>query len=186
LSWRSGEQTKTATLHQVKTESKDELGQLSWAYDLGVRAWRSSAAEATSPEKITLHWGPGRALAESLQIVPKFIAMTAVVLYRLVTFNVPLSSVGGPIMLYQIASKSAEAGLDAFLSMMAIISINLGLMNLLPIPILDGFHLFAAIWEGIRRKPIPTRAREVANWVGLAMLLALMVLVFKNDLTRTP
>ena len=64
------------------------------------------------------------------------------------------------------------------------ISINLGLMNLLPIPILDGFHLFAAVWEGVRRRPIPMRAREIANMVGLAMLLLLMAMVFKNDIMR--
>jgi regulator of sigma E protease len=57
-------------------------------------------------------------------------------------------------------------------------------MNLLPIPVLDGFHLIAALWEGVRRRPIPVRAREIANMIGLAMLIVLMVLVFKNDLTR--
>jgi regulator of sigma E protease len=87
-------------------------------------------------------------------------------------------------MLYQIASKSAEEGLDSFLNAMAVISINLGLMNLLPIPILDGFQLFASVWEWVRRRPIPARAREIANMVGLAMLLLLMAMVFKNDIMR--
>jgi len=67
---------------------------------------------------------------------------------------------------------------------MAVISINLGLMNLLPIPILDGFQLFASLWEWVRRRPIPARAREIANMVGLAMLLLLMAMVFKNDIMR--
>jgi regulator of sigma E protease len=87
-------------------------------------------------------------------------------------------------MLFQVAARSAEAGYEVFLKNMALVSVNLGLVNLLPIPILDGFGLLAALWEGIRRRPIPVRAREIANIVGLAMLALLVVLVFKNDITK--
>ena len=87
-------------------------------------------------------------------------------------------------MLFQVASKSAELGVETFIGNMALVSVNLGLVNLLPIPVLDGFALLAALWEGIRRRPIPIKAREYANLVGLAMLAVLMVLVFKNDITR--
>jgi regulator of sigma E protease len=97
---------------------------------------------------------------------------------------VPLNTVGGPIMMYQLAGKSAEQGLDSFLNLMAIISINLGVMNLLPIPVLDGFHLLSAAWEGVRRRPIPVRVREVANMVGLALLIMLMLLAVTNDVMR--
>jgi regulator of sigma E protease len=86
--------------------------------------------------------------------------------------------------MYQLASKSAEQGLDSFLHLMAVISINLGVMNLLPIPILDGFHLLSAFWEGIRRRPIPVRVREVANVIGLILLVALMGMALFNDVTR--
>ena len=77
------------------------------------------------------------------------------------------------------APERAEAGLDVFMSSMAILSVNLGLMNLLPIPVLDGFALLAAIWEGIRRRPIPTRAREYANMVGLAMLMLAVIVTVR-------
>jgi regulator of sigma E protease len=87
-------------------------------------------------------------------------------------------------MMYQLAARSAEQGWDQFLHLMAVISINLGIMNLLPIPILDGFHLLAAGWEAVRRRPIPVRAREVANMFGLALLIALMVFAAYNDITR--
>jgi regulator of sigma E protease len=119
-----------------------------------------------------------------MRVVPEIIKKTAQVLGYLVTGRVPFKSVGGPIMLYQIASKSAEEGMESYLSAMAVISVNLGLMNLIPIPVLDGFQLIAAIWEAVRRRPIPARAREVANMIGLAMLIVLMVMVFKNDLMR--
>ncbi|MFY2562029.1 site-2 protease family protein, partial [Corallococcus terminator] len=115
---------------------------------------------------------------------PKIVGQMVKVLGGLITRDVPLSTVGGPIMMYQLAARSAEQGLDSFLNLMAIISINLGVMNLLPIPVLDGFALLSAAWEGIRRRPIPVRVREAANMVGLALLILLMLLVFTNDITR--
>src|SRR5215470_16751229 len=185
LSWRSGVEEKVAQLRQTKLELKDdELGQSAENYDLGIRQVAISAAEELSAEKVKIRLGVREALATSLRIVPEIIKKTAQVIGQLVTGRVPFKSVGGPIMLYQIASKSAEEGLDSFLNAMAVISINLGLMNLLPIPILDGFQLFASLWEWVRRRPIPARAREIANMVGLAMLLLLMAMVFKNDIMR--
>jgi regulator of sigma E protease len=102
----------------------------------------------------------------------------------LLTQTVAFKTVGGPGMLYDIAVKSAEAGWDSFLSAMAAISVNLGVMNLIPIPVLDGFHVLASAVEAIRRKPLSLRAREYANLVGLGMLLLLMVFVLKNDVVR--
>jgi regulator of sigma E protease len=92
--------------------------------------------------------------------------------------------VGGPLAVMEIASKAADEGLEVFVQRLAVLSINLGLMNLLPIPVLDGFHLVSAGWEAIRRRPIPVRAREIANLVGLGLLALLMVLVLKNDISR--
>ena len=116
--------------------------------------------------------------------MPEGIRAIALILGKLFTRDLPLESVGGPIMLFQVASKSAEAGYEVFLKNMALVSVNLGLVNLLPIPILDGFGLLAALWEGIRRRPIPAKAREYANMIGFAMLAVLVVLVFKNDITK--
>ncbi len=185
LAWRSaaGEEQKRE-VQQAATESTDSLGQSTASFDLGLRFKSITAADELSSDKVTLRRTPGQALARALRVVPETIAATSLALGRLLIGKVPFKSVGGPIMLYQVASKSAEQGPEFFLGVMAAISVNLGLVNLLPIPILDGFHLLAAFWEGIRRRPIPMRAREIANLVGLAMLLVLMVLVFKNDLTR--
>jgi len=184
LSWRSGPVEHTAELRQTKIQSKDEFGQSSEALDLGIRSLPPSPSELLETEKVSIYMGPGEALAASMRIVPEIIKKTAQVLGYLVTGRVPFKSVGGPIMLYQIASKSAEEGMESYLSAMAVISVNLGLMNLIPIPVLDGFQLIAAIWEAVRRRPIPARAREIANMIGLAMLIVLMVMVFKNDLMR--
>ena len=95
-----------------------------------------------------------------------------------------MDSMGGPIMLFVFAGKSAEHGMTAFFKMLAVISVNLGLFNLLPIPVLDGGHLVLFAVEGIRRKPPSMRFREITNMVGMAILLLLMVLVFSNDIVR--
>lgn len=184
LGWLSQGAERTATVRQEKREQPDELGQKSAQLDLGVRPRQASTAELSEPEKVTLHMGPVEAMGQSLQIVPKIVGQMVKVLGGLFVGSVPVSTIGGPVMLYQLAGKSAEQGLDSFLNLMAVISINLGVVNLLPIPVLDGFHLLAALWEGVRRRPIPVRAREVANMVGLAMLILLMVVAFTNDITR--
>ena len=186
LRWRSGVKDTTAQLHQTLLEHKDELGHKASALQLGIIPGGSGALEKSgaTPEKVKIHRGFFEALSESARIVPVVIGKTAISIVFLFTGKVPLDSVGGPILLYQLASKSAQQGLDTYLNLMAVISINLGLVNLLPIPVLDGFQLLASIWESIRRRPIPARAREVANMVGLAMLALLMVLVFKNDIMR--
>src|SRR5712664_2106990 len=184
LTWRSGSEEKTQELRQTALAAKDEFGQVSEGFDLGIRPLPPSPTELSDVEKVSIYMGPGEALGVSLKVVPEIIRKTAQVLGYLVTGRVPFKSVGGPIMLYQIASKSAEEGIGSYLNAMAVISVNLGLINLFPIPVLDGFQLLASIWEAVRRRPIPARAREIANMIGLAMLIVLMVMVFKNDIMR--
>jgi regulator of sigma E protease len=87
-------------------------------------------------------------------------------------------------MLFQIAAQAAQEGWSSFLFKMALISVNLGLMNLLPIPVLDGGHIVATAVEAATRKPLSLRTREVANMVGILLLVFLMVFVFKNDIVR--
>ncbi|MFP2932231.1 site-2 protease family protein [Pyxidicoccus sp. 3LG] len=160
------------------------MGTASAPLALGVRNWVLTAADSPVLDEVTVHLGPGAALKQAALVVPKIVGQMVKVIGGLFVGAVPLSTVGGPIMMYQLASKSAEQGLDSFLHLMALISINLGVMNLLPIPVLDGFHLLSAAWEGIRRRPIPVRVREVANMVGLALLILLMLLAVTNDVTR--
>jgi regulator of sigma E protease len=105
-------------------------------------------------------------------------------LWKLVNREVPADSVGGPMMLFVIAAESAERGLRPYMGMMALVSVMLGLMNLLPVPVLDGGHLVMFAIEAIRRRPPSVRFREVANLVGLVLLLSLMVFAFRNDIVR--
>jgi regulator of sigma E protease len=97
---------------------------------------------------------------------------------------VPADSLGGPIMIVKMAKDSAETGIISFLSFMAIISINLGILNLLPIPVLDGGRLMFFTLEAIIRRPVSIKIREYANMVGLSILLFVMFFAFYNDIMR--
>jgi regulator of sigma E protease len=184
LTWQRGAEQRSTTVAQLKVPVKDELGNKLPVLQLGLTNGDRVPATLPPLDLVSLHMGPGEALAASLKIVPEFTRKTVLVVAMLFTGDVPLQTVGGPVMMYQMAARSAEEGWGYFLQLLAAISINLGVMNLLPIPILDGFHLVSAGWEAVRRRPIPERAREVANMVGLAMLVLLMIVVFKNDITR--
>ena len=91
---------------------------------------------------------------------------------------------GGPLRIAQLAGQTAEQGLNHFISFLAMLSVNLAIINLLPIPVLDGGHLFFLTLEGIRRRPLSLRQREVFQQIGLAIMLFIMVLVTFNDLNQ--
>jgi regulator of sigma E protease len=92
--------------------------------------------------------------------------------------------VGGPILIGQLAGESARLGLDAFLSFMALISINLAVLNLLPVPVLDGGQFLFLLAEAVVRRPLPLKLRERLTMVGLVLIVLLMGLAFSNDLRR--
>lgn len=187
LTWRSGTEVKRETVRQSNVEIHDELGRkvqvVTFGVVLGLNA-DSAIYDAPPPERTRYRLSVVDSLRESFRIVPTVIAETATNFAYLISGKVPLEMVGGPIAIYQIAKHSAAAGLDKYLINMATLSVNLGLVNLFPIPILDGFGLLAAAWEAVRRRPIPMRAREIANVIGLAMLFILMVIAFRNDIMR--
>jgi regulator of sigma E protease len=98
--------------------------------------------------------------------------------------DIAFKNVGGPGEIFQITRRAVEQGWEVYLHTMAMISINLGLINLFPVPVLDGGHIVQATIEAVRRRPLSLRAREVSNLVGLVLLLTLMVFVIKNDVVR--
>ena len=98
--------------------------------------------------------------------------------------SVPANSIGGPILIFQIYGEQAEQGFNQLIRLTALLSINLGLLNLLPIPILDGGHIFFFLIEILKGKPVSEKNRERAQKVGLFMLLSLMIFAFYNDIMR--
>lgn len=127
---------------------------------------------------------PLTALGKGLQQTYRVSELMVMGVVKIFERVVPADSLGGPIMIIQMAKDSAETGLLSFLSFMAIISINLGILNLLPIPVLDGGHLMFFTLEGIFRRPVSQRVREIANMAGLSLLVFIMFFAFYNDIMR--
>jgi regulator of sigma E protease len=105
---------------------------------------------------------------------------------KMFTGDVSVATLGGPILIGKIAGDSLSRGLIAFLSTMAILSIGLGVLNILPVPVLDGGHILLLIVEAIRRKPLSMKQLEAVQMFGLSLIGVLMLVVLKNDLTRLP
>jgi regulator of sigma E protease len=105
-------------------------------------------------------------------------------LRRIVSGDIPRSSIGGPIEIARQSHLALQRGWESFISLLVIISINLGILNLLPIPILDGGQALIFTVEGIRRGPLPLRAREWVQQVGLFLLVGLMGYAFWNDVSK--
>jgi len=141
-------------------------------------------SKALVAEEVRLSVGVGEAFSNAVGHLAEVVRLTSLGIARIVQGEISFKTVGGPIMLFQIAAQAAQEGWASFLFKMALISVNLGIMNLLPIPVLDGGHIVATAVEVVTRKPLSLRTREVANLVGILLLVFLMVFVFKNDIVR--
>lgn len=110
--------------------------------------------------------------------------MTFYVLKRLVTRKLSMKTLGGPIMIAQITGQAAKSGISNLLLFMAFLSLNLGILNLLPIPVLDGGHILFLLIEFLRGKPLGVKKMEIAQQIGLVILILLMIVVTYNDIQR--
>lgn len=121
---------------------------------------------------------PGAAVKQTADIVRS----TVVALGQVITGSRSVKELGGPLKIAEVSGQQASLGWLPFFWLMTVLSINLGFINLLPIPLLDGGHLLFYLIEGVRRKPLPPETQEWAFRTGLAALLALMIFVTFNDL----
>jgi len=112
------------------------------------------------------------------------ITLTLLGIVKMIQAVIPASELGGPILIAQLAGKQLHQGWSNLVYFIALISVNLGILNLLPIPVLDGGHLMFFTYEAIRRKPLSQRAMEMCQQVGIVLLASLMVFVFYNDIAR--
>jgi regulator of sigma E protease len=129
-------------------------------------------------------YGPFAALAPAARETWSKTALTVKFLWRMVTGDVSTKNISGPINIAQYAGLSALGGLTYFLGFMALISISLGVLNLLPIPILDGGQVLYQVAEMIKGRPLSDEAQVVGQKVGIAFLVALMGFAFYNDIAR--
>ena len=110
--------------------------------------------------------------------------MAILTIKMLTSGQASMKELGGPIMIAQLAGQTAEAGWIPFLTLMALISCNIAFINILPIPGLDGGHIFITLIEGIIRKPLTLKMRMAIQQVGMLLILMLMVTVIVNDVGR--
>jgi regulator of sigma E protease len=138
--------------------------------------------------------GPGRSLIRAsnpltavwhgLEATWGWSELTVVGIYKMIAGEISSKNIGGPLTIANISGEAGAQGMGSVLFLIAILSINLGVLNLLPIPILDGGHLLFFAIEAVIRKPLGDRQREIAQQVGLLLLVCIMVFAFWNDIER--
>lgn len=139
-----------------------------------------SRTEEVDYEKVSI----GQAFMAGLSQTWAFIYLTVMGLIKIIQRIVPASEIGGPILIAQLTGQQLSAGWINLAHFMGLLSVNLGVLNLLPIPVLDGGHLVFFSVEAILRKPLSMRTKELWQQLGLFILASLMIFVFYNDLMR--
>jgi regulator of sigma E protease len=170
----------TASVKLQKKAEKDEFKQEYVTWSLGAH----NDVNYTGGETVNHGFQPLRAVRESVSNTLEVIRVTYVAVYQLITGKLSIKTVGGPIMIFDMAGTVAKKGAATYLWFMALISINLGIFNLLPVPVLDGGHVLLSLIEAVSRRPLTMRIRMISTYAGLAFLVSMFVLVFKNDIER--
>jgi regulator of sigma E protease len=176
LTVRRGEAVIQVSGTPTKSEVKNIFGEVAdTRYMLGIA------------QKETLRYEPttvAGACRSGLEQTWFYIDLTMMSLWKIVQRVIPASQLGGPILIAQMAGEQMKAGWLNLFSFMAVLSVNLGIINLFPIPVLDGGHLLFFSIEAVRRKPLTLQVQIRLQQVGIALLASLMLLVFYNDFVR--
>lgn len=180
LTWRRGSRLMTQPFRMRRERRIDEAGEAQDHYVFGVTNWVPVRYEPPVAEDNHVLRSLGRAIDETWRLVEA----TVVSVVRLFQGRLSVKSIGGPLTVFEVAGQAARESTPDYLRVMGFISVNLGLINLLPIPILDGGHLAMFLFEAVTRRRISIRIKQVASVLGLVVLVALMVLAFTNDIER--
>ena len=140
--------------------------------------------ELSPYELRTIEPGPVQAVQMSIERNYSWSGLIFQTLWGLLTRETPASQLLGPVGIAQLSGGAAQIGFVALFTLMAMISLNLGILNLLPIPVLDGGHIFIMALEGVSRRDFSVRVKEKMLMAGFVVLMMLMVTVIYNDLTR--
>ncbi len=159
---------------ELKT-TKNIFGEDLDRYMIGVSA---------SGDVFTIDLNPYQALWESIYQTYNITKLTILTVIKLIEGKISAKTLGGPIMIAEMAGQQAKEGMASLAFFIALISINLAIINFLPIPVLDGGHLVFFFIEVIIGRPVNIRVREIAQQAGIFALILLMILVFYNDITR--
>jgi len=171
---REGAGLKLDIFPELKT-AKNIFGEDIKRYAMGI---------ASAGDFYTKKLNPFQALFESIRQTYKITHLTVVSIAKLIQGTLSAKTLGGPIMIAEMAGQQAREGIANFAFFIALLSINLAVLNFLPIPVLDGGHLLFFFIEAVIGKPVNTKMREIAQQVGIFVLVVLMIYVFYNDITR--
>lgn len=180
LVWTRDGERMSGTFQLRKERWDDELGQHYERYVFRTTHWQPRVASKLVPNPQPTLYAVRRGFEETMNAI-KFIVVGFV---RIAQGRVSLATVSGPITLYDVAGDAGAKGTTYFVWAMAVTSVNLGLINLLPIPVLDGGHLLLFFIEWVRRRPVSVRARALSSLFGISVLAVLMLVAFKNDVSR--
>lgn len=172
---RRGESTQKFSLAPEQVTTKNIFGEDVQRYIIGI-----TASGETYSKELNLF----QAFSESMIQTYRVTELMVVIIAKLITGDISTDTLGGPIMIAQMAGDSAKAGIGSLISFIALISVNLAIINLLPIPVLDGGHLLFFSIEAVKGRPVSIKVREIAQQIGLFLLILLMILVFYNDISR--
>ncbi len=181
IAYTRGGDAGSIDLNQVEVAAPHEFDAEAKAWMHGIEIYAPSEAPLAIPTTSRFDYATNLMVTEWVGAIER----TAAVLGGLLTGQIGVKDgLGGPVMIGQLTARAAEEGVGYFLTLMAMLSISLGLINLLPIPMLDGGHILFLAIEGIRRKPVSMRIRMIATYAGLAFIVVLMIVVLRNDLQR--
>jgi regulator of sigma E protease len=165
----------TAMVSPRVTTTKNLFGEDIQRYIIGI----SSAGEV-----VNQRLNPIESLVESFKETYSITKLTIVSIVKLIQGTVSTKTLGGPIMIAELAGQQAREGAINLIFFIALLSINLAIINFLPIPVLDGGHLLFFLIEAIIGRPLSIRMREIAQQTGIFILIMLMIFVFYNDISR--
>ncbi|MBX2824834.1 MAG: RIP metalloprotease RseP [Gammaproteobacteria bacterium] len=149
-----------------------------------IGVWETQSAELLPKARVVVSYPPLEALTRAFSQTWAMSTLTLRMLWKLLVGEASLDNISGPISIAQYAGQSASVGIDHYLNFLALISISLGVLNLLPIPLLDGGHLLYYLIEILSGKPLSERIQIMGQQVGLVLLGSLMLLAFYNDIWR--
>ncbi len=168
---------------EVQRGSEKITVNLTPQYNEGYKKWIIGISKAV-PEGTMLkrHYTFKEAIKKGMNEFGRLFMLTLEVLKKLFTFQLSYKTLGGPIQIAEATANAAKSGIGDFFYFLSFMSLQLGVLNLLPIPVLDGGHLLFMLYEGIRRKPLSVKGRMIAQQIGMALLFTLMILVTINDI----
>jgi len=176
-----GETAFDARITPAPREIKNALGESEERYLIGIS---TAGVSLPDEDRFIKKLGPFTAFRESLDRTWFVAEISVIGIVKMIKGSISSDNLGGPIMIAQMAGEQAKAGIDKLIQFVAFISINLAIINFLPIPVLDGGHLAFFAVELVRRRPVSLKVRETAQQAGMFILLMLMVFVFYNDIMR--